>query len=109
MDLILSRKLFLLLAEKACLLFKSLKIFAPMDIKEFELMPTAKLPEIANLVFWSWIEFAFVKYEDKEGGGFLYLGPKAEQLFFGKWDLLFWEFLISLELDYSFPYILRML
>ena len=50
-DLILSKNVFLLLTEKACLLFKSLKIFAPINLKEFALITIVKLPEIANLVF----------------------------------------------------------
>jgi len=40
----------------------------PIDWKEFALLTTFKLPEMANLVFLSFTELALVKYADKVVG-----------------------------------------
>ena len=81
LSLTLSRNVFLLLTENNCLLLRSLKMFVPIDWKEFALLTTFKLPEMANLVFLSWTELAFVKYADKVVGR----DPKEGLQSFDKW------------------------
>ena len=57
----LARKVFLLVAENAWVLVRTLDILAPIDWKEFVLFLMTYLPDEANLVLKLWVELALVK------------------------------------------------
>ena len=56
-----ARNIFLLVAENAWVLVRTLDILALIDWKEFVLFLMTYLPDEANLVLKLWVELALVK------------------------------------------------